>query len=105
MPSGTFWSAFVDLRRAGDVAITKWLIVKRQAKVPAKGKAKAKANESDREEDEEEEQEVERCYHPDQARGRSPRRRRMRKKSCWPVGRGRVGQHQSLCYASPPSLL
>jgi hypothetical protein len=49
----------VDLRRAGDAAITKRLIAERQVKAPTKGKAKAKAKESDGEEDEEEEQEVE----------------------------------------------
>ncbi|KAJ7801132.1 hypothetical protein B0H14DRAFT_3490004 [Mycena olivaceomarginata] len=56
---GNIWAACVDLRRAGDAAITKRLIAERQVKAPAKGKAKAKAKESDGEEDEEEEQEVE----------------------------------------------
>ncbi|KAJ7723037.1 hypothetical protein B0H14DRAFT_3520155 [Mycena olivaceomarginata] len=54
---GNIWAACVDLRRAGDAAITKRLIAERQVKAPAKGKAKAKAKESDGEEDEEEEQE------------------------------------------------
>lgn len=51
---GNIWSACVDVRRAGDAAITKRLIPERQAQDQPKGKGKGKAEESEDEEDDDE---------------------------------------------------
>ncbi|KAJ7739074.1 hypothetical protein DFH07DRAFT_983960 [Mycena maculata] len=78
---GNLWSACVDLRRAGDAAITKKLTQKRQSKAPkargkssgpkGKGKMKAEDLSEDEEEGEEDEEDEVEVLPPARTRGKS----------------------------------